>query len=183
MSYEMEYIRKFKELESSLNDITRLSLSANGGKAIIFSFSPKDENNYIREVKKRYSERAIFIDLSKIFVNYIDSIGIDNFKDLYKDFIDTPHIIFKDETDSNKDFFDMIIEEIKDADNLGKLPILLRTGVLYGTGIENQNILEHDTVMKLKQALILFYPSKIENNDLLFLNFKTASRYRALLIN
>jgi len=184
MSYEMEYRKKFDELESSLYDITRLSLNANGGKTIIFSFLPKYENKYIEEVKKIYKDKAIFIDLSKIFVDYIDTIGIDNFKGLYKDFIKTSHIIFRDENDtSNKDFFNMIIEEIKNADNLGKLPILLRTGVLYGTGIENQNILEHDIVMKLKQALILFYPSKIENNDLLFLNFKTASRYRALLIN
>jgi hypothetical protein len=183
MSYEMEYIKKFNELESSLQDITRLSLSANGGKTIIFSFSPKYESQYIEEAKKRYKEEAMFIDLSKIFVKYIDFIGVDNFKALYKDYTSTPYMIFKDDSDDNKDFFDMIIEEINNADNLGKIPILIRTGILYGTGIENQNILEHNVVMKLKQALILFYPSKLENNDLLFLNFKTASRYRALLIN
>lgn len=183
MSYEMEYIKKFNELESSLHDITRLSLTANGGKTIIFSYLPKYEKKYIKEAKNKYSEKAIFIDLSKIFVKYIDSIGLDNFKILYKNYISTTHIIFKDESDDNKDFFDMIIEEIKNADNLGKIPILIRTGILHGTGIENQNILEHNIVMKLKQSLVLFYPSKIENNDLLFLNFKTASRYRALLIN
>jgi len=60
--------------------------------------------------------------------------------------------------------------------------MLVRTGALYGTGIENVNIMEHATVMSLDQPLVFFYPSTLENDNLLFLNFKLASKYRCTLI-
>jgi hypothetical protein len=59
---------------------------------------------------------------------------------------------------------------------------LIRTGCLYGTGIENVNIMEHKIITKLSHPLIIFYPSKIQSDNLLFLNFKQASKYRCALI-
>jgi hypothetical protein len=61
-------------------------------------------------------------------------------------------------------------------------PILIRSGVLYGTGIENLNLMEDKTVMGLDNPLVLFYPAKLENDNLYFLNFKLASKYRCTVI-
>jgi len=53
---------------------------------------------------------------------------------------------------------------------------------LYGTGIENVNIMEHKDVMQLKHPLVIFYPSKISEDNILFLNFRPASKYRCTLV-
>ena len=66
------------------------------------------------------------------------------------------------------------------ADN--KIPFLLRTGSLYGTGIENVHIMEHPSVMNQPQPLVIFYPSRFADNNIFFLNFKTASKYRCILV-
>jgi len=41
--------------------------------------------------------------------------------------------------------------------------------------------MEHPSIMSLSHSLVLFYPSKIEDENLLFLNFKSASKYRCTL--
>lgn len=60
----------------------------------------------------------------------------------------TTHLIFRSD-DPEIDLFDMIIGEIEKASQNDKIPILIRTGCLYGTGIENVNIMENKTVMNL----------------------------------
>ena len=42
--------------------------------------------------------------------------------------------------------------------------------------------MEDKTVMGMKQPLVLFYPAKLENENLYFLNFKLASKYRCTVI-
>jgi hypothetical protein len=37
-------------------------------------------------------------------------------------------------------------------------------------------------VMALKHPLVIFYPSKIEDDNIFFLNFKPASKYRCTLV-
>jgi hypothetical protein len=93
----------------------------------------------------------------------------------------TPHIVFHSD-DSEVDLFDLIIGEIERACQNGKIPFLIRTGCLYGTGIENVNIMEHKTVMALSHPLVIFYPSRIEGDSIYFLNFKPASKYRCTLV-
>ena len=80
------------------------------------------------------------------------------------------------------DLMDLIISAINDAYQKGKIPVLIRTGSLYGKGIENVNIMEHKTVMGLNNPLVILYPSKIENENFYFLNFKLASKYRCTVI-
>ena len=76
----------------------------------------------------------------------------------------------------------MIINEIEKACQSDKIPFLIRTGCLFGTGIENVNIMENKKVMNLPHPLVIFYPSKIENDNIYFLNFKLASKYRCMLV-
>ena len=140
-----------------------------------------DEKLYIDKAKEIYQGIGEFIDISKLLVKFIDQDGWENFKEYYKDFKDTPHLIFRS-SDSQEDLFDLIINSIKKASNNDKIPILIRTGCLYGTGIENVNIMEHKIITKLTHPLIIFYPSKIQDDNLLFLNFKPASKYRCTLV-
>ena len=114
-------------------------------------------------------------------MKFIEEDGWDSFKEYYFDFQDTPHLIFKSE-DSSVDLFDMVIREIEIACESEKIPFLVRTGCLFGTGIENVNIMEHKTVMNLPYPLVIFYPSRIEDDSLYFLNFKLASKYRCILV-
>lgn len=181
MSYITEHKRKFTDLKRFLDNQDQLRIQANGGNSILFSYPPHEEKLYIEKTKELYANEAVFIDVSRLLINYIDEEGWESFKEYYNDFKNTPHLVFHSE-DPATDLFDMIISEIQEADRNGKIPFLIRTGCLYGTGIENVNIMENKVVMNLSLPLIILYPSKIENDNIYFLNFKHASKYRCTLI-
>lgn len=181
MSYTVEHKQKFENLQLQITNQDQLKKQANGGNSILFSYPPNEEYLYLNKADEIYKEQAEFIDVSKLLVTFIDEFGWDDFKDYYSDFQDTPHKIFKSDG-ADVDLFDMIIGEIESVCQKNKLPFLVRTGCLYGTGIENVNIMEHKTVMNLSHPLIIFYPSRIEDDNLHFLNFKLASQYRGILV-
>jgi len=182
MSYIAEHRQKFEDLELQIKNQDQLRRKANGGNSILFCYPPDEEKKYIEEAKEKFMNKAIFVDISKLFVEFVDSIGWDDFAAYYHDYIVTPHVVFNSPANSESDLFKMIISEIKTAADNGKIPVLIRTGCLYGTGIENVNIMEHQVVMGLRHPLVIFYPSKIDNGNLLFLNFKPASKYRGIVV-
>lgn len=184
MSYTTEHKRKFDELKFSLDYKNRNQLrrKANGGNSILFSYPPEEEEKYINKAKELLDKKAEFIDISKFFVELIDLDGWENFEQYYHDFKETPYKIFQS-NDPSQDLFDIIISAIEKANEENKIPLLIRTGVLFGTGIENSNIMEHKVVMNLATPLVIFYPSKLEGETLYFLNFKPASKYRCKHIN
>lgn len=184
MAYLEDHRAKFDNLRVSLNLQNRdqLRRKANGGNSIIFTYPPEEEVLYLQKFEEFNSDASYrFIDVSKLLVQFIDLDGWADFHSYYNDFKDTPHLIFSSE-DESTDLMDLIISAINEADQKGKIPVLIRTGALYGTGIENVNIMEHKTVMGLNHPLVIFYPSKIENENLYFLNFKLASKYRCTVI-
>ena len=184
MAYLEDHKAKFENLKVSLNMQNRdqLKRKANGGNSIIFTHPPEEETLYMQKFTELNSEQIYgFVDVAKLLVQFIDLDGWTDFESYYNDFKDTPHLIFKSE-DKSTDLMDLIISAINDADQKGKIPVLIRTGALYGTGIENVNIMEHKTVMGLNNPLVILYPSKIENENLCFLNFKLASKYRCTVI-
>lgn len=181
MPYITDHKQKFDDLRSYLENQDQVRRQANGGNSILFSYQPDEEQFYIEKAIEIYKERASFIDISKLLVNFIDKDGWDLFEGYFHDFHNTPHLIFKSD-DPTMDLFDMIIDAIETSCNRGKIPFIVRTGCLYGTGIENVNIMEHKTVMNLPYSLVIFYPSIIEDDNLYFLNFKRASKYRCMLV-
>lgn len=181
MPYIADHKQKFADLNFNINNQDQLRRQANGGNSILFSYQPDEENLYIEKAKELYREKAEFIDISKLLVKFIDTDGWGAFAEYYKDFINTPHVVFKSE-DPEPDLFDMIISSIKHACEQDKIPFLIRSGCLYGTGIENVNIMEHREVMYLKHPLVIFYPSKISEDNIYFLNFKPGSKYRCTLV-
>lgn len=184
MAYSDEHKAKFDNLRVSLELQNRdqLRRKANGGNSILFTYNPDEEMLYIKKAKEMLpAENHKFIDIAQLLVKFIDMDGWDDFQQYYKDFSVTPHVVFKS-TDEAIDLMDLIIREIEEADDAGLISVLVRTGALYGTGIENVNIMEHSSVMTLKQPLVIFYPAKLENDNLFFLNFKPASKYRCTVI-
>lgn len=181
MTYITDHKQKFTDLKYHIDSQDHLLREANGGNSILFSYSPIDEELYIEKAKELFADKAEFIDISKLFVQYIDEEGWESFKALYNDFKSTPHLVFHSD-DPETDLFDMIISEIERVNNKNKVPILIRTGCLLGTGIENVNIMEHKIIMKMEHPLVIFYPSKVENDNIYFLNFKPASKYRCILV-
>lgn len=181
MSYISDHKQKFADLTFHVENQDQLRRKANGGNSVLFSYPPEEEHLYIGKAKELYDDRAAFIDISKLLVAYIDEDGWESFAQYYNDFKDTPHKVFRSD-DPSMDLFDMIIEAIERACANDKVPFLIRTGSLLGTGIENVNIMEHKTVMTLPHPLVIFYPSKIEDDNLYFLNFKIASKYRCTVV-
>ena len=181
MPYITEHKQKFEDLRFHIENQDQLRRQANGGNSILFSYQPIEEHLYIDKAKELYAEKAAFIDISKLLVKFIDEDGWESFKDYYNDFKNTPHLVFHSD-DPSTDLFDLIINEIEEACKNDKIPFLIRTGCLYGTGIDNVNIMEHRSVMNLPHPLVIFYPSHIEDDNLYFLNFKPASKYRCTLV-
>ncbi len=184
MSYSTDSKAKFDNLQMMLNKANKkqISINANGGNSILFTYNPADEIVYIQRATELFAAVALFIDVSKLFVEYIDSVGgIGEFTEYYNNYQATPEIVFKS-TGEETDLFDIIINEIIAADQNDKIPFLVRTGCLYGTGIDNQNIVEHKAIIQLKNPLVVFYPATVNNNGVSFLNFKTASKYRCIVI-
>ncbi len=182
MSFTTEHKQKFEDLLFQIKNQDRLQLQANGGNSILFSYPPEEESKYLEHALELFGEEAFFIDVSKLLVDFIAKDGWDAFQSYYESMSSTPHIVFKSD-DPEADLFDMIIREISKAFAGDKIPILIRIGALYGTGIENLSIMEHPEVMKSAHPLVIFYPSRIKDDALLFLNFKQASKYRCVLVH
>ena len=181
MYYMTDHQQKFTDLRLHLENQDQLRRQANGGNSILFSYPPVEEQQYIEKAKELYAGKAVFIDISKLLVQFIDAEGWESFKEYYNDFAHTPHLVFHSD-DPAEDLFDLIVNEISNACDNSKIPFLIRTGCLYGTGIDNVNIMENKTVMSLPHPLVIFYPSNLEEDNLLFLNFKPASKYRCILV-
>ena len=180
MSYIADHKQKFSDLNSNIENQDQLRRQANGGNSILFSYPPDEESQYIDKAGELYSDKAELIDISKLLVSFIDEDGWDAFADYYKE-MKPSQIVFSSD-DPATDLFDLIISAIKQACENDKIPFIIRSGCLYGTGIENVNIMEHKEVMGLKHPLVIFYPSKISEDNIYFLNFKPASKYRCTLV-
>lgn len=181
MPYIVDHNQKFTDLDFHIKNQDQLRRQANGGNSILFSYPPIEEALYIEKARELYFEKAEFIDVSKLFVQFVDKDGWKSFSEYYNDFRNTPHVVFRSD-DPSTDLFDLIITAIKKVCDNGKIPFLIRSGCLYGTGIENVNIMEHRDVMSLRHPLVIFYPSKISDDNIYFLNFKHASKYRCTLV-
>lgn len=182
MSFLTDHKQKFEDLDLFLKSKNSINKDANGGNSVLFSYPPAEEQLYIQEAVKKYSETAFFIDISKLLVKLIDLEGWEEFKAYYQKMAPSSHLLFYDKNSNDTNLLDLIIAQIEESITQQKIPFLIRTGSLYGTGIENQVIMEHHLILHMNKPLVIFYPSKIEDNNLTFLNFKPASRYRCKLV-
>ena len=185
MAYLDEHKAKFDNLAVALHldNRTELKRVANGGNTILFTYPPIEENLYLKKAKELFDEKIYdIINVSKLFVDYLDEDRIEEFLALYSDLQPTSYKAFFDKNDPHTDLFDKVIDSIIEASKEGKIPVLIRTGIFYGTGIENINITDHKDIMALKHPLVIFYPGEMDGDNHHFLNAKQASKYRCTII-
>lgn len=185
MSFKTDYQEKFQNLETALADenIDLIRRESNGGNSVLFVYPPKDEARYIQKAKEKYNE-AVFIDVRQCLVEFIDEIGWDDFEAYYNSYQTEPEYIFRDSEHEEK-LESVIINKIKESIKADKIPFLIHTGALYGTGIHNIHIMENADVMEFGIPLVVFYPAEELKRDdkLMFLGIEPASKYRCKLVN
>lgn len=153
MSLPKELNHKFNELKILLTsrDKQSFKMEAHGGYSILFVYPPHEEQAYLRRIRQEYSDAAV-IDIAAHFVKYIQENGEKDFWEVYAEYSSDPGKMFKSEYSDN-DLFRRILQEIQTAGEANKLPILIRTGALYGTGIDNISIMESKVVYELPLPL------------------------------
>ena len=183
MPFSNEIHHKFNELKLILErkDKEFIKMHAHGGYSILFTYPPQQEQEYLERIRAEYPE-ACLIDIAELFVEYIDSVGYEDFVDIYTEYAGEPEKLFRSELNED-DLFRRILNNIQAAGESQKIPILLRTGALFGTGIENINLTDSRVVHNLPLPLVIMYPATVgADNKLKFLNVKLASDYRATVI-
>lgn len=179
-TFIQEHNRLFSNLTAAMGrDLAHLSSDANGGRSILFVYPPVDEEKYIEEAKRRYTDGYEFIDLRRLFVDFIDSKGLDKFKRQFKS-MGTE--VFVSQNYAEGTFYSFIMQRIVNAAEKGVSPILIHTGVIYKMGFSNQNIMEDPNVMKFQKPLVFFYPAILRNESIYFLNQQPASKYRCVVV-
>lgn len=179
-TYIQDHNRLFGDLSAELcRDIAQLSSAANGGRSILFVYPPKDEEKYIEEAKRRYTEGFEFIDLRQLFTQFVEAKGIDKFKRQYKN-MGTE--VFVSQNYAEGTFYHFMMTRIVEVYNKGISPILIHTGVIYKMGFTNHNIMDNETILKFKKPLVIFYPATLKNGKLYFLDIQDASNYRCVMV-
>lgn len=180
-TFEIDHNRLFDNLENALKkDLASTALEANGGRSVLFVYPPDEDEEYIAEGKRRLNgDDYKFIDIREVFTRYVDRIGQENFEEILSDFGDE---VYRSENGADGTFFEFLMNEIVDALNDNKSPVLIHTGAFYDMGISNIHIMEDSRVMKAKHQLVAFYPATVEGGIIKFLGKVIASHYRCIVI-
>lgn len=179
-NYIQDHNRLFGDFTAALSrDLARLSSEANGGRSILFVYPPEDEEKYIEEAKKRYTDGYEFIDLRVLFTEFVDSKGLDKFKRQFKN-MGTE--VFVSQNYSEGTFYSHLMKRVVEVSSKGVSPVLVHTGVIYKMGFSNQNIMEDPNVMKFQKPLVFFYPATLKNDTIYFLGKQPASKYRCVVV-
>lgn len=181
-SYSEHLLAQVKVIVES-DKRSEIRLNANGGNSILIVCNPVDEIIYIDAIEKSLSpDNYAIIDTNELLISFVENNRdaiIDSFE-LLKGSI---HQIFKaPEGEVGPDLFSHILHAIKSAFDMNKIPVLINTGALYGSGIDNIHLMENDLVMKSAKPLIILYPASTDGDKLLFLNSRPASKYRCMIV-
>ncbi len=163
---------------------SEIRLNANGGNSILLLCPPELEFQFIETLKELMPVDIYrIIDINEILISFIENHknDLDEMFDLLKGSV---HQIFKaPEGETSPDLFKHLLLAIEQTFNEKKIPILINSGALYGSGIDNLHLMENDIVMKSKMPLIILYPATQDGEQLMFLNSRPASKYRCMIIN
>ena len=162
---------------------SEIRLNANGGNSILYVCDPSEELAYITSIRNTLDKTSFeIIDLNHLFVEFVKE-NKENLEILFDLLQGSVSQIFKaPPREESNDLFKKIIKTITESFLHSKVPVLINTGVLYGTGIENIHIMEHEVVMKASLPIIILYPATGEKDGLNFLGKRPASKYRCMII-
>jgi hypothetical protein len=162
---------------------SEIRLNANGGNSILLACDPMRELEYIEHLRELLPiENFSIIDLSQCLIDFVTNYKTE-LVELYDLLQSATHEIFKAPAkEESNDLFKEVILKIKNSLQQDKVPVLINTGALYGTGIHNIHIMENEIVMNASLPLIILYPATIEPDRILFLGKHPASKYRCMII-
>ena len=173
-----EVIRLVESSEDS-----NIRLNANGGNSILLVCEPSREYEYIDSIHAYMSsEKYHIIDLNDLICEFVSAnmTGLDERFDLLKGSI--PQIFKIPEDEEGDDLFNLIISRIHESLENYKVPVLIHSGALFGSGIDNIHIMENKTIINANLPTIILYPATSEKGKLMFLGSRSASRYRCLIV-
>ncbi len=162
---------------------SEIRLNANGGNSILLVCPPNMEKEFIIKLFDLLGDEYSIIDLNQLIVTFVErnKSDLDEMFDILKGSV---HQIFKaPEGETGPDFFSVILNKIEHSFDQHKIPVLINSGALYGSGIDNIHLMESELVMKSKKPLIILYPATQDGDQLMFLNSRPASKYRCMIIN
>jgi hypothetical protein len=178
-----QLINQVKRVVES-NKRSEIRLNANGGNSVLIVCPPDLEYKYINVINNTMkSETYRIIDLNELLISYVNDNQktIEDSFDLLKGSV---HQVFKaPEGEVGPDLFSCIMNEINETFSEERIPVLIHTGSLYGSDIENIHIMESEIVMKSNIPLVVLYPGTTEGDQILFLSSRPASKYRCMIIN
>lgn len=163
---------------------SEIRLNANGGNSILIICDPQQEGEFIDSIMNQMGNDTYqIIDLNDIITKYVDSNGqlLEDLFDLLKGSV--PQIFRSTDDSDHIDLFKFIIRIIDGCFENNRIPVLINSGALYGSGIENINLMEHEIVMRSKLPLIILYPATKQGDQILFLSKRPASKYRCMIVN
>lgn len=162
---------------------SEIRLNANGGNSILVVCDPMQELEYIAHLEKLLpNDSYTIIDLNKCLIDFVKSHKSE-LVELFSLLQSATQEIFKAPAgEQSQDLFKEVISHIQEALDNDKVPVLINTGALYGTGIDNIHIMENEFVMKASLPVIILYPATKEADKLMFLGKRPASKYRCMII-
>lgn len=163
---------------------SEISLNANGGNSILLVCPPDQEFKFIQLLRTMLDESNYsVIDLNKILISFVED-NEPEIRDAFELLQGAVNQIFKTpEGEEGRDLFGLILSSIEKAYNENKIPVLIHSGALYGTGIDNLHLMESDLVMRSSKPLIILYPATHDGDKMMFLSTRPASKYRCMIIN
>lgn len=166
------------------NKRSEIRLNANGGNSILIVCEPGEESDYVKAIYNHLpGENFEVIDLNTLLVEFVanNKEELESSFELLKGSI---HQIFKTpDGEEGNDLFGLIIRTIQKCLDAKKIPVLIHSGALYGSGIDNIHLMEHDIIMKASVPLLILYPATRDGDKLLFLSKRPASRYRCMIVD
>lgn len=163
---------------------SEIRLNANGGNSILLICPPELEYLFIDKLLELLPHDTYrIIDINELLISFVENHkdDLDEMFDLLKGSVNQ---IFKaSEGETTPDLFKSLMQSVEQAFEDNKVPVLINSGALYGSGIDNIHLMESEHVMKSKLPLIVLYPATQEDGQLMFLKSRPASKYRCMIIN
>jgi hypothetical protein len=163
---------------------SEIRLNANGGNSILVVCEPDRELEFIGAINKHMPEDSYrIIDLNMLLNKFIEQ-NRDVLDETFKLLKSSVNQVFKTpDGEQGSDLFGLITQSIRDSLASGKIPVVIHAGALYGSDIDNIHLMESEYVMNASLPLIILYPATKENETLMFLSKRPASRYRCMVID
>jgi hypothetical protein len=176
-------ISQLKRIVDS-EDHSYIQMNANGGNSLLLVCTPELEFQFIEKlIELMPNNKYKIIDINDLVISFVKDHK-DDLSDMFDLLRGSVHQIFKaPDGETRPDLFRHLLTAIEQSYNENRIPILVNSGALYGSGIDNIHLMEHKLVMESNIPLIILYPASQEGERLMFLNSRPSSKYRCMIVN